>query len=76
MKTLIHIETKSSKFIFPDNAHIVLAEDRILCPDLIIGDMNANNSMLVENVIPPDDWRGSKYLYDNGTWTLDPEWKN
>jgi len=74
MKTLIHIETKTSRFVFPDNANIVLMEDRVLCPNLHIADLNISNSVLVESVTPPNDWVGLKYLYDNGAWTLNPDW--
>lgn len=42
-------------------------------PNFNIGDLNSTNAVLVENVTPPEDWRGCKYLYD-GAWTLNPKW--
>ena len=74
MKTLIENATKESKYLFPDNAAVVLNTDMIVTPEYGIADLNSTNSTLVENVTPPEDWAGCKYLYDNGTWTLNPKW--
>lgn len=74
MKTLIHNESKQSKYIWADDVVITLADDVIYTPDFNIGDMNSTNATLVENVTPPDDWYGCKYLYDAGAWTLNPNW--
>ena len=74
MKTLIHNETKESRFVFNDGDAVVFDEDRIHTPSFIIADMNSTNSTLVENVTPPEDWTGGKYLYDAGTWTLNHNW--
>ncbi len=73
MKTLIFTETKESKYIWEDSALIVLTETQTDAPDLFIMDLNSTNAVLVENVTPPADWRGCKYLYD-GAWTLNPKW--
>jgi len=75
MKTLIHTETKRSKYIWNDNEIITFGTDRVHTPGYDIGDLNASNAQLIENVTPPEDWVGNKYLYDNGTWTIDPAWK-
>lgn len=74
MKTLIHNETKQSKYIWADDVVVTPNELTVVTPDLIIADMNSTNSTLVENVTPPDDWYGCKYLYDAGIWTLNPNW--
>jgi hypothetical protein len=42
--------------------------------DFIIGDLNANNSTLIEGVTEPEDWYGCKYNYVNDAWELCPEW--
>lgn len=74
MKTLVHNETKESRFIFNDGDGVMLAENMIHCPNFGIADMNSSNATLVENVTPPEDWTGGKYLYDAGAWTLNPNW--
>jgi len=73
MKTLIHNITKESKYVWADDAVVTLSEAMIYAPDFNIGDMNSTNATLIENVTPPTDWAGCKYLYD-GTWTLNPQW--
>ena len=50
--------------------HITIGQPAIF----IIGDMNNANATLIENVIPPEDWRGCKYLFENGVWTVNPNW--
>lgn len=74
MKTLIHNETKQSKYIWPDDALVTLGEGMTFTPEFNIGDLNSTNSTLIENVTPPEDWAGCKYLYDAGAWTLNPNW--
>ena len=74
MKSLIHNETKQSKFLWADDAQIMVCEDMTFSPGLNIADLNSTNATLVENVTPPEDWYGCKYLYDAGTWTLNPNW--
>jgi len=74
MKTLIHNESKLSKYIWADDALVTLGETMICTPEFNIGDLNSANATLVENVTPPDDWAGCKYLYDAGAWTLNPKW--
>jgi hypothetical protein len=74
MKTLIENSTKQSKYVWDDDAVVTLGEEMTFAPGFNIGDLNSTNATLVENVTPPDDWVGCKYLYDNGTWTLNPNW--
>lgn len=74
MKTLVHNETKESRFVFADTDSVLLTDSVIFCPSFNIADMDSTNSTLVENVTPPDDWTGGKYLYDAGAWTLNPDW--
>lgn len=74
MKTLIHKETKQSKYIWADDAAVTVGNDMTYAPSFNIGDMNSTNATLVENVTPPEDWAGCKYLYDSGVWTLNPNW--
>lgn len=74
MKTLIHNESKESKYIWADDAVVTLGDAITTCPGFSIADLNSSNATLVENVTPPDDWYGCKYLYDAGAWTLNPNW--
>jgi len=74
MKTLVHNETKESRFVFNDSDGVRLTEGMTYCPSFNILDMNSTNSTLVENVTLPDDWYAGKYLYDAGAWTLNPNW--
>jgi len=74
MKTLVRKETNLSTYIFSDDAVVLLGSEETQTPGLIILDMNNTNSLLYENVTPPDDWRGLKYKYENNIWTLNPDW--
>jgi len=74
MKTMTQNSTKESKYIWADDVAITVGNDMTLSPGLNIGDMNSTNATLVENVTPPEDRFGCKYLYDAGAWTLNPNW--
>jgi hypothetical protein len=74
MKTLIENTTNISKYIWGDDAVVVVGQDITITPDYVIADMNINNATMVEEVTPPTDWIGCKYLYSEGTWTLNPDW--
>ena len=77
MKTIIS-SNNLSKYILEDNTQVTFESDCIKVGslddlDFTISDLNINNSSLVENIIPPDDWNGNKYFYDNG-FILNPDW--
>lgn len=74
MKTIIELETQISKYVFENDAIIVFKDDSIETPTFIISDLNANNAKMFENVNPPNDWIGNKYLFNGVDWTLNPEW--
>lgn len=74
MKTLIENSTKESKYIWADDAEVMVGDQITYAPGFNIGDLTSLNSTLVENVTPPEDWAGCKYLYDAGAWTLNPQW--
>lgn len=74
MKTIIENATDLSKYIFEDDVEITLDETTITTPNLIIADMNSSNATVVEDVTPPEDWMGCKYLYADTEWELNPEW--
>ena len=76
MKTIID-EHKCSKYLFA-NDKIVTVKDNCIevgSPiELIIGDLNSSNAIVVEGVTEPVDWYGCKYNYVNGVWELCPDW--
>jgi hypothetical protein len=78
MKTLIQNATGISLWVFPDDMTLDVNNENVevQTPDglLVIRDCHASNCTLVRDVTPPEDWTGHKYLYDNRTWTLNPNW--
>ena len=79
MKTIIDLDN-CSKYLFADDKAVVVKADCIEVGDpanldFIIGDLNANNSTLIEGVTEPDDWFGCKYnCAADGTWSLVEGW--
>lgn len=39
---------------------------------MIDGTLNNTNCSLVTNTVPPEDWIGRKYLYENGAYVANP----
>jgi len=74
MKTLVTKIAGESKYIWPDDAVVTIGSDMTAAPQFFIADMNESNAMIVENVTPPEDWKGCKYLLSNGVWSLNPNW--
>lgn len=83
MQTITNTHTHKSFFIFEDGAEITITSNNIVCPEFIIGHMNASNAELHTDVTPPDDWAGSKYLLqivyhadetETLTWSANPDW--
>ena len=73
-KTLILTSTGESKYIFDNEDNVVLFENKITTPNFEIADMSSQNSTIIENVTPPLDWVGNKYLFVNNTWELNPNY--
>jgi hypothetical protein len=77
MKTLVRLPEGASTFLFQDTDDIYLFDTHVQInnpPTLFIADMNNQNTAVVENVTPPADWLGWKYLFDGITWTPNPIW--
>ena len=75
MKTLT--KNNFSIYVFDDNKSLTITSDKITVGEpieFIIDDCNSNNTVLHNNVTPPDDWIGHKYTFDGTTWTLNPDW--
>lgn len=77
MKTIIDNATKQSIYVFQDFEIIKASPNFTLVGSpvfLTITDCNSENTTIIENVTPPDDWVGRKYLYD-GAWELNPDYQ-
>jgi hypothetical protein len=80
VKTITENGTNLSKYLFADDKPVELQSGQINVGDsdaldFIIGDLNAGNATLHENVTDaPADWYGNKYTYDGTTWTQNPNW--
>jgi hypothetical protein len=76
MKTLT--KNNLSLYVFDDSKTLTITEDNIIVgdpADFIISDCNSNNTVLHENVTEPEDWRGCKYLFVDGVWSISPNWE-
>jgi hypothetical protein len=74
MKTIVEKATGESKYLLAEDAKVSMFADSVLLPDCIVADLNASTATLYENVTPPEDWFGCKYLFDGTDWTLNPNW--
>ena len=66
------------KYLYPDDKTLTVTTTEITVgdpPELIITDLNSDNSTIVENVTnTPADYYGNKYTYVGGTWTKVSDW--
>jgi len=80
MKTIVDTATNTSKYLVADDYSVVVSAEHTEMGDpsnldLIIGDLNSNNSTVIEGVTTPDDWYGCKYsCAADGTWTAVVGW--
>ena len=74
MKAIVETGTNLSKYIFDEATELSVTINRIVTPHFIIGDLNSSNSVVHNNVTPPEDWVGNKYTFDGTTWTQNPDW--
>jgi hypothetical protein len=77
MKTLIKLDSGVSVYIFNDATFISQNSTGTIIGNPIefsILDCNLNNSKISENITPPSDWVGGKYLFDGLAWTLNPDY--
>jgi len=65
MKTLIETNTNLSVRIYEDSNPVKLTEEWFenTDEDELILDRNSSNSVLIEDVTPPEDWDFKKYSY-------------
>ena len=87
MKIIIDNETKRVIYSFKDDSNLIFNSEEGFEPNLefidiygltnYLGGITESNSIIVEGVILPDDFIGSKYLYDSeleNPWSLNPDW--
>jgi len=67
-------------YLFEDEKEIIRTEKKTTIndangnPELIISDVNINNSNVIQNAIEPEDYYGYKYTYIDDTFTPVPDW--
>jgi hypothetical protein len=75
MKIIVEKSTNIAKYAFDDSVVLDVQENRIVTPKFIIGDLGANDVIVVNNVNLPNDWAASKYIYSGGNWTINQKWE-
>jgi len=76
-KTITFNDSNISAYIYDNDVPVAVESNRLVVGDpaeRIIADMNSSNSTVHENVTPPADWFGGKYLFDGTTWTEVDGW--
>jgi hypothetical protein len=79
MKTIVKNESNVSLYLFDDDVALVVGDNDIVVGNpaqFIIGDCNAFNVTVYEQVSDPGQWQGWKYLFDGTAWTLNPDWQD
>ena len=77
MKTIIRKQSNISIWVFNDSQSVDIQENQTVVGkpiELFICDCTTSDCDLIEGVTPPTDWVGHKYLFSNGSWTLNPDW--
>jgi hypothetical protein len=74
MKVLTKNEDNICVYVWEDGVDIVISENCINAPDLVISDLNDSNSTLHENVTLPDDFAVNKYFYDGAEFTINEDY--
>ena len=76
MKAIIEKESTSIKYLLQDTDTVILSADSISVKtakkQFVIGDLNSDNAMLVENLADIQDFIGNKYLYNAGEILINP----
>lgn len=77
VKTIVRNINRVSLYLFEDDTRLQASATEIAVGDpvqLIIGDLNDGNATIYTGVTAPEDWRGEKYLYVSGEWSLNPDY--
>lgn len=76
MKIIVENDTKIVKYLLDENIEVTSTHIVVGNPArFIIADLNSSNATVIDNINDaPNDWKGCKYLFDNG-WLANPNWK-
>lgn len=77
MKTIVRKDSNISIWIFDDSQSVDIQENQTVVGDPVeyyISDCTTADSNLIDDVTPPVNWIGHKYLFSNGSWKLNPDW--
>lgn len=77
MKTIVDNATNTSRYLFADDKAITMSADSVTVGDpaeFIISDLNSSNATLIEGVVEPADWYGTKYTHDGTAWAEVEGW--
>ncbi len=74
MKTVTKNINNLSVYLFEDTVNFTIEADRITTPKFIVSDLNSSNCTVHNNVTAPNDWVGSKYIYDGSSWSISPDY--
>lgn len=73
MKTIVETSTGVSVYMFNDDGAPEITEENVIFDgDVVDIQLNSTNASIVENISPPDDWIGRKYILNNGEWSQNP----
>ena len=73
MKTIVETSTGVSVYLFNDEAAPEITEAHVTFNgDVVDVQLNSTNASIVENISPPEDWIGRKYILNNGEWSQNP----
>jgi hypothetical protein len=74
MKTIVETSTGVSVYLFNDEAAPEITETHVVFNgDVVDVQLNSTNASIVENISPPEDWIGRKYILNNGEWSQNPK---
>jgi hypothetical protein len=73
MKTIVETATGVSVYLFNDEAAPEITTEHVVFDGEVVDTvLNSSNAELVENITPPEDWIGRKYILNNGEWSQNP----
>lgn len=78
MKTIVDNGDNQSIYLLEDDKALNVTATNIEIGDPIemnILDYNSTNTTVHENVTPPDDWFGRKYIFDGADWSLNEDFQ-
>lgn len=79
MKTVIRNSDSASIYLFDNNEVLGLNSENMIVgyPEkFIVSDCNQATVTVYSNIDAPLDWKGEKYLFQGGEWTLNPAYTN